>query len=321
MASAQRQTKLATAIFEAPSFFADGPMAEAARAIFTAQLTIMRRHEAAVRCDADAAAIHETRKAIRRLRTAIKQFKPYFDKGILEPLQRSFKQSMRRMARSRDLTVFRLNLKQFIEQPARTAPQRAALLNMLPYWQDQQGRADAQARTAVARHDHQRSVTTLLHLANTPGMGTRPLTAPESPEKVRHLAPVHVARKLAAVRAYDDHVDGASVETLHRLRIRFKELRHTLEFFLLVEDPLIGDETGDLVAFLDQVQDHLGALNDARVALELLREMPEQRQGADIYRVAQKEELARLAKSFNVVWTTFDDPSWRRRLATALTAL
>lgn len=325
MVTAQKQTALAAVPSEPLSFSADGTMAEAARAIFAGQLAIMRRHEPAVRRNADPKAIHETRKAIRRLRTAFRLFRPYFEKGILKPLRRNLKQSMRQMGRSRDLTIFRRNLKQFMEQTARTASDRAALAAMLPYWQAQQDEADARAQTAVARAAHQRAVAALLDLANTAGMGARPTTAPEAPAKVRHLAPVHITERLAAVRGYDDYVDGASVTTLHRLRIQFKELRYTLEFFFPIlgplMGPLLGGETGELVKFLDQVQDHLGDLNDARVALELLQETPDMGDGAYLYRAAQEKELARLAKSFNVVWATFDDPSWRYNLATALAAL
>jgi len=304
-------------------------MAEAARAIFAGQLAIIQQHEAAVRRDADAKAIHETRKAIRRLRTAFRLFTPYFEAGILKPFRRNFKQSMRHMGRSRDLTVFRQNLEQFMEQTAPNAPARAALAAMLPYWQARQDEADAQAQAAVARAAHQRAVAKLLKLARTPGVGARPTVAPDSPVKVRHLAPVHIVKRLAAVRAYDDYVDGASVRTLHQLRIQFKELRYTLEFFLRLMGPwlspsmgpVMGGESGELVTFLDQVQDHLGDLNDARVALELLREMPDQGDGVHLYRAAQEEELATLARSFNVVWATFDDPSWRYNLVTALAAL
>ncbi len=38
------------------------------------------------------------------------------------------------------------------------------------------------------------------------------------------------------------------------------------------------------------------------------------------HNAGQKKELVKLAKSFNVVWTTFDAPSWRSNLARALSA-
>ena len=59
------------------------------------------------------------------------------------------------------------------------------------------------------------------------------------PQRIRHVLPVVIQQRLAAVRAYEGYLEGPDVplERLHRLRIAFKSLRYTLEFFREVLGP------------------------------------------------------------------------------------
>ena len=58
--------------------------------------------------------------------------------------------------------------------------------------------------------------------------------------------------QLARVLAYDDYVQEASAAQLHRLRIRFKWLRYTLDFLT----PVLGNEVLTLTGQLNEIQDH-----------------------------------------------------------------
>ncbi len=69
----------------------------------------------------------------------------------------------------------------------------------------------------------------------TEGLGSLPLAQDGEPHpyRVRHVAPVAIYERLAAVRAYDEWVTvpNPPVTRLHALRIVCKRLRYALEFF------------------------------------------------------------------------------------------
>jgi CHAD domain-containing protein len=153
------------------------------------------------------------------------------------------------------------------------------------------------------------------------------------------VAPLLVGDKLAAVRAYNDAIEDAAPETLHALRIAFKELRYTLEFF----EPVMGPTAGIANETVKQILTHLGDLNDARIHLEMLAKSnakglgpglgpglapglaPELAPGLapaiDHYSSIKMTELARLTAEFPVLWSSFDRPEWRQDLYTAIAVL
>jgi CHAD domain-containing protein len=93
-----------------------------------------------------------------------------------------------------------------------------------------------------------------------------------------------------------------------------------LQFF----EPVLGPTAWTTIATVKQLQEHLGALNDARIALSLLAET----EGDELlatavvhYRAAQEQEVARLVAGFAPLWQAFEQPAWRQQLATAVAAL
>jgi CHAD domain-containing protein len=166
---------------------------------------------------------------------------------------------------------------------------------------------------------------------NTPGAGSRPVHA-ATPNLVREVTPGLIYARYAAVRAFDTILDGASLEQFHALRIEFKKLRYTVEYFREV----LGPQTGEVIEELKALQDHLGDLNDANVATQLLRDflaewdvlqagLPvEERQTPEpildymSYRYAERQ---RLMLTFSETWTRFNSPEFRQNLALAVSVL
>lgn len=116
------------------------------------------------------------------------------------------------------------------------------------------------------------------------------------------------------------------------LRIEFKKFRYTVEFFREV----LGSEAQEIIDFLKKVQDHLGALNDANVATQLLRtfldEWDERQaalpiaerpnpQGIVAYLAYQHAERFRLMQAFHQVWGKFIQLGFRQTLAQAVSVL
>jgi CHAD domain-containing protein len=174
----------------------------------------------------------------------------------------------------------------------------------------------------------------------TEGMESRPIVFDDEeppPYRVRHVAPVVIYQRLAAVRAYDEWVSipDPPPERLHSLRIACKRLRYTLEFFREV----LGPDTGTVIKSIVAIQDHLGALQDAVVARGLLADYlergiwgheiapgarPEEAvdvPGVEAYLAAKHAEFAHLLEGFAEIWRRVQDEAFSQMVAEAIVGL
>ena len=138
--------------------------------------------------------------------------------------------------------------------------------------------------------------------------------------------------RLADVRAYEVIIRSASLDQLHALRITFKKLRYAIEFFREV----LGEEAKEIINRLRTIQDHLGNLNDTRVACQLVAaflenwdsiqaRLPVNERLNPVQVVAYLAELHairhRLMVSFPAVWDGFHSPEMRQTIAKAMANL
>jgi CHAD domain-containing protein len=320
-------------------------IAEAGRLTLAAQLAIMEMHQAALLRDADTAAIYETRKAIRRTFTAFKLFQPFFTPAVLAGYHRGWKKIMRRLGLSRDITVFLAKLALFRLDVAAPADVAQGLAAVEGYWQARKAAADAALFSYLQDPRRQDFLAAYKDFSQTPGAGVlaptdpgRPITPaqvipghyplstthfpdPAGPMTAAQMIPALIEQRIAAVYAYEGHLDGVTIEQLHQVRIQCKELRYSLEFFA----PLLGPEIIGVVAVVKALQEHLGALNDANVALRLLAQTPVSTPAGEtavaLYRAAKETEIGCLMDDFGPRWQEFIAPAWRQNLAAALASL
>ncbi len=166
---------------------------------------------------------------------------------------------------------------------------------------------------------------------NTPGAGSRSVQA-TTPNLVREITPGLIYDRYAAVRAFDTILELASLEQFHALRIEFKKLRYTVEYFREV----LGIQAGEVIEELKALQDHLGDLNDANVASHLLRDflaewdvlqtklpVGERQTPEPIldYMAFCYAERQRLMLTFSETWARFNSPEFRQNLALAVSVL
>jgi len=293
-----------------PLFCPHTPIAEAGRAVLAAELSLIRQHEAALEMDADETAVHETRKAIRRSYTAVRVFDAYFEPGLLESYRRLLRKLMRRLAPCRDQGVFLQKL-MVNEETAGSLPALAA------YWRAQKAGSDEKLRRFLGKMRRRALLESYEEFTHSPGQGVLPPAAVVKAGNVRHLGPVLIYQRLADVRAFEDHLEDAPLERMHRLRIQFKELRYALGFF----EPLLGTEIELVEPTLSGLQTLLGDLNDATVALRMLDQTPELEQETGLYRTVQKAEVTRLTGEFPALWSEFASLAWRKSLAAAVAVL
>jgi CHAD domain-containing protein len=215
--------------------------------------------------------------------------------------------------------VFLLKLGRFIDEGTFSDDQLEALILLQDEWQEEQAAADREVRRYLARGQFQALASEFERLTQTPGLGVPAGDAVPVPVKTGHVAPILIYQKLGSVRAFDDYLENATLALLHALRIQCKELRYTLEFF----KPIMGPSTGQIIDTVMQLLTHLGDLNDARVALDMLKQesRTELAPAVALYREARLAELEGLVADFPERWGEFERPEWRQQLAAALAVL
>ncbi len=293
----------------------DMPIAELGRQMMAAQLAIIQEYAPTLQQNADVTAVHETRQAIRRTYTAVRLFRPCFEPGLLDGYRRRLRKLMKRLAPCRDTAVFLGKLQIHITDSG------ADLSDLRDYWQTRQAAAAAQLRRYLARPKWAVFWGDYAAFTQTEGQGVRSQTSLTAPVKAGHWIPALLYQRVAVVRAYDEygrsHLTGADSKELHQVRIACKELRYAFEFFA----PLLGPEIEAVVNTLKSLQENLGNLNDARVALEMLAQTPERETAVARYATVQEAEIGRLLNEFTPLWETLNAPAWRQNLAAALAVL
>jgi CHAD domain-containing protein len=307
----------------APDFSADDPVAEAGRQIMDRLLDLVLAHHADLASTTSEVAVHETRKAIRQLRTALRVFEPYFRGRRLWRTRRRFRRFMRRLAESRDAAVFLERLERFMAEGAAAATLNAeeerGLIDLRDEWRSRHEEADRRIRDLLEQGKAHRMLARFGRFTGTPGLGVAEAPAPWTPATARLVAPVLIYQKVAAVRAFSGRLQVATLPELHALRIRCKELRYTLEFF----EPILGPETGAALPTLRGLLEHLGDINDARAAVEQLDALAASQAtpGAALFRRVREDDLRDLLAGLPAAWEKIEDPAWRRQLALAFAVL
>ncbi|MBN1889732.1 MAG: CHAD domain-containing protein [Thermoflexales bacterium] len=261
---------------DSPGLETDDTMAEAARKTLYYHFQRMVYHEPGTRRGEDIEELHDMRVATRRMRAAFRVFDGYLDPETVQPFLKGLRRAGRTLGAVRDLDVMREKTDAYL---ATLPPSRLGELDpLLAAWQVEHDRARQAMLSYLDSRAYQQFKERFGAFLQTPGAGASlrndvPISSPEGeprPYRLRHVAPVALSQRLADVRAYDEWVSGPDVPLarLHQLRIACKRLRYTLEFFREV----LGAETKMLVDELKAIQDHLGDLQDAVVASNLLRD-------------------------------------------------
>lgn len=309
----QRLAAFPETIFLPPPLFSpDDAMAEAGRRLLQDMQARMDEHWDAAATSADTLAVHEVRKAIRQTFTIIRLFSPYFVQGSLAGFRRRWRRVMRRLGRARDITIFGQNLGQCLDQADLPEPERTALCDLHTYWEKEGAAANKTLIRYLRRGKVARLRDNYRYFLANPGESLIPAAAAQTP--VRFVAPLIITQKLITVRQDEPLLSSGSLTELHQLRIHFKELRYTIRFF----EPLLGLDITPCLTMLEEVQDHLGWLNDAQVGLELLAEIKTPQPGADLYGKILQQQAEQFRDTFKPIWDRFNSLIWRQTLGLAL---
>lgn len=297
---------------EAPAIRPTDTLDEAWRHVMHAQLAAMLAHQPLAALGSDPAAIHQMRVATRRMRAALGVFGPVINADALTAVRTGLKDTARLLGAVRDLDVLLAGLAAYTgDLPG---PARAELTPLADAWA---GRRRA-AHTELARHLHSRRFRQFADdlRAVTRAAGQQ---AGGPPARVLEAAPAAIYTAYGLLRAHDARLgESPGVEALHRTRIAAKRFRYTLEFFA----GMLGPEADAVVAAMTALQDHLGLLNDASMALALIdaAELPDSA-ALRAFRAERRAALDAQHASFRDVWQDALSYETRRNLGLAVSAL
>jgi triphosphatase len=297
-------------------------LAEAGRSILARHL--FKLHEAwpVAQAGDDPEGVHEMRVSTRRLRATLAALgEAVYEDRMVRKLRRGLRRWAAGLGEVRDADVFLQTLDTYAAGLAPGVAEQLRPLRDIVLARRESGREqlldllDGKKTTALAR--------ALDHFVLTEGHGVRNESGEEGQAArrlVRDWAGSLLWSHYERVRAYEPVLGAEAYATLHHVRIEVKHLRYTLELF---RDAL-GEDAEVLHEQLVAVQDHLGSLQDAVVAIELvdeaLLEHPENML-LHTYRAEQVSKRDRLAGGAAAVVGTILAQPFRRKLATLIAKL
>jgi CHAD domain-containing protein len=312
---------------KSPGLLPDDRMSEAGRKVLRFHFERMLAHEEGTRVGEDIEELHDMRVATRRMRAAFRVFSPYYDQKVLQPHIKGLRRTGRALGGVRDLDVFMEKALRYLEMLAEV--ERTDLDPLLEIWREQRQTARERMLDYLDGKRYERFVQRFQAFVMTEGEGALPIPKGKPfVDQVYQIVPTLIYERFQVVRGYQNVIENAPIEMLHSLRIDCKRFRYSVEFFREV----LGVEAEGVIKEIVIVQDHLGDLNDADVACQLLigfldqwsgRERRDQIKigGVTRYLVTKQGELQTLVNSFPDVWRNFIRPEFRVKLASAISVL
>jgi CHAD domain-containing protein len=276
----------------------------------------MLDREEAVRDPAQTDALKRYRVATRRLRAALRLFRDGYPKRETKALRAGLSDLADALGRVRDLDVRIEELDAWSRErgdgaEAAVAPLRAALAT-------RRRRAAAALTRRLESRRHRRLLADLVAFV-TADPDARGLDDGSPDRMIRDRAASGIWATYEQVRAYTSVVRWADLPTLHGLRIQAKRLRYAIEFL----GDVLGPERAALVERLVALQDHLGALNDATLAVATIRAFlgerhatlaADERAAIVTYLADRERALGRLRRSVGRVWRPIVGTAFERSL-------
>lgn len=262
---------------ETAEFTGTDSLAAAGRAVMANHAMKLYGHLPGALSGDDPHDVHQMRVATRRLRASLEATAIAYQPDQVSKLRRHLRKLARILGEVRDRDVLLLRLRQ---DAAATAgdTQLHTVLERIETEEQQNELQAAIERLQTERDEAHRELVAELKRKRTARLLQElndfllcPLDQVQAeddglPLLVRHHAGSALWHEYEAVRRFETVMDTASAERLHELRIAAKHLRYTLELY----EPALGETTRSLLKQVTKLQEHLGNLHDADVALAYL---------------------------------------------------
>jgi inorganic triphosphatase YgiF len=230
------------------------------RAIALACITHLQENEQGVRESEAPEFVHQARVALRRLRSAIRVWKPLLPEDFVANYDARWRTLASALGDTRNWDVF---LSETLPTLAGSCPEESSEITLLSRYAQQHAASSRKSARAALKNG---SYSRLLLEFTAAVLKLDENSAPAEPLKVFAVRCLNKRAKRVARLAQDAALDAAS---RHRCRVALKRLRYALEFF----SPLFA--TRRLESYhqaASQLQDLLGRMNDLVTASRLVEE-------------------------------------------------
>jgi adenylate cyclase len=219
-------------------------------------------HDGAVQSD-DPEYVHQMRVATRRLRAALRMFRPVLPAGFAEQMVPPMRELMRSLGQARDLDVL---MAEIVAPVAAALPDEPRLTDLASAITNRLYAARAEIRQTLQQPAYGQFLLTAGSL-----LQRAPFIGPPGEDAGAPFLLQFADRRLhRLLKRILELADAARVDyppSLHELRIGIKRLRYAIEFF----GPMIPGQSGiATIKRLAGLQDELGQLNDLASAGTLL---------------------------------------------------
>lgn len=261
----------------------DMSAADAFRAVAHACLRHMRLNEDIVLDHRDPGALHQTRVAIRRLRSAFSLFGDLVADERTEAMRSDLKRLSAPLGRARNLDVF---LSRTLPAERSRHPDEGGLLNLEKHLEAQRAEAYEAVRAILSSDEWRRFVLDLVTWVNagpwlTNG-GDKEARRRDQPAAAFAFKVLEKRRRQVKKRGRD--LGSLGVEERHQVRIAAKKLRYGAEFFAgLYTGKKATKRHKAFLTALEGLQDALGDLNDIATGHEILDELASAEAGSALF--------------------------------------
>lgn len=230
-----------------------------------------RANETLVRANPAVEGVHQLRVALRRMRSAISAFRDVLPEDTRDRVTEELRWIASSCGAARDWDVFRTQL---LKPLARYVDDEPALMRVTRAADAARGKAYGAMRETLESRRMTRSLLEIEEWWESGEWAAAMGDWRESP--LRDFSRIVLRRLQRKVMKLGSNLRELPEADLHELRIRCKKLRYASEFFRSAFPRKSAD---GYLAALSAVQDHLGSLNDAVVARELLGELARNARG------------------------------------------
>jgi len=281
----------------------------------------MRANEHPVLDGSDPEGVHQMRVAIRRMRALVTAFKAYVDAEVFTYLRDELRWMQQQLGSARDLDVF---LAETHAPLSERLPSTESLARMKDAAERLRAEAYAEARKAVRDPRYTDLVLRLQLWLDTGGWRAHAPAGRDDPadEPVTPFARAVLDQRAKKLKKLGKKYRSLSEDDLHEMRIRGKKLRYAGEFF---NGLFKKKDTKAYLQALEDIQDRLGAINDAATGQVLLDRLEQRMRqdgdgssedAANASGLVQGWQVARIdreLRDFEAVWNSFSKikPFWR----------
>ncbi|WP_226345965.1 CYTH and CHAD domain-containing protein [Agilicoccus flavus] len=231
------------------------------------QVAVLQQLDRAVRADA-ADAVHKSRVATRRLRSALKAFAPLFDTSVTEPLRAEIAWLTGALGGPRDAEVMRERLVGLLESTDPALVRGPAASRLRGFLDTRHQRAHADLVKALDSPRYERLMAALTELVVDPPLTDAGREAAKTAlPPLIHQASTKVEKAARVARSSEDA--AAREEAIHDVRKRAKAARYTAE----AGGGAVKGDPGAVAKAWTGLQEALGEHQDSVVARGVLEEV------------------------------------------------